>query len=110
MPGKEGRTRAPHKPDCKCVVCKAQRNKEKAEQLKPAPIVAPELKILLADLSIASKFEFEGETYRIGEKSPEVAVCHKLRFINNGPNPEDKMWQVASVKSFGLATLVKIVS
>ena len=80
----EGKTRAPHKAGCMCVVCKAKRAKlEIPEVLAEPEIVAPPplppplpARVRLDSLCMAAKFLFGGQKHRVGDKLEGLVVCH----------------------------------
>lgn len=79
---------------------------------KPAVTVAPEVPaapvlVQVGSLKTAAFFELKGERYRVGEKTPELVVCNRLRFFDTGPLPIDKMWRVDLTISIATFTMVK---
>ena len=83
----------------------------KVSEVPPeVPEVPPEkipVTARLDSLNTASLFELNGEKYRIGEKTPECIVCHRLNFRNEGPLETDKMWMVVGQVSLAIYTMVK---
>jgi len=104
--------RAPHKPECMCAPCKTKRGvgevlPPEAEVIAaPAPPPPPAM-VNIGSLRTKRQFEYNGQRYRVGEMSGEVAVCAQLVFRNNGPDPADQYWGVQKTVSLGYATLVQ---
>ena len=80
---KQGETRAPHKEDCQCVVCKSVRAKVAREaQPEPVPVAepAPVMPSVVSASSLKSGnlFELNGKTYRAGSKETEFILCMNI--------------------------------
>ena len=78
-----GKTRAPHKEGCQCVVCKAVRGATLAEvvvRVQPPVILASSLKS-------GERFEFKGGIYRVGSRDGDVVMVLKEGEITQRPQP-----------------------
>ena len=78
-----GKTRAPHKEGCMCVVCKSKRGMGEAIVLTPAEpeiIVPPPplTEVRLDSLLSAAKFVLGGQEHRVGQKIEGMVVCYNL--------------------------------
>lgn len=105
---KKGEKRAPHKPECKCVVCQKAR-----EKVTPAPVVAPVIsepppsEVRLDSLPITALFQLNDQRYRVAIKEPDCIVCHRLSFRSTGPLKTDNMWRVVGQVTLATFTMVK---
>lgn len=107
MPRK-GEKRAPHKPDCQCVVCHKMRERATAEAPPvEVPAVAVPQEVRLDSLNAAALFKLKGGTHRVAEKTPECIVCHQLQYYDAGPLPTDKGWRVNKIVSLATFTMVR---
>ena len=80
-----GKTRAPHKEGCMCVVCKSKRGVGEViapllvePEIAIAPPPPPPTEVRLDSLLSAAKFELEGQKHRVGVKFEGMVVCYNL--------------------------------
>ena len=87
-----GKTRAPHKDGCTCVVCKAMRARMEAIKSLNVGMMAPPLvigrmappppipEVRLDSLPVTTRFEYKGQKCQVNEKIEGMVVCYNLLF------------------------------